>query len=181
MWSKFKWLKELPSLNIPQERQFAPSPTMREFPGYEDVYAALLRDPEAMAVFRDHWDDSFKPHDMGPPPADATGQLRWYILRDLNEYHHKRHKLDFEDAKKHRVRQRVETLPGKLAQTDPLFDYFRAMSWYIIRNIQKLHSKVTTLSGPFTPTAYSILLLTLASPSKYSSYFPAIRQHHSSP
>ncbi|WP_243361982.1 hypothetical protein [Fundidesulfovibrio terrae] len=94
---------------------------MGDFPRYDDVHAALLRDPEAVATLREHWDDVFRPHDMGPPPADPTGQLRWYILRDLNEHHHKRHRIDFEDAKKHRVRERVETLFGKLAQSDPLY------------------------------------------------------------
>ena len=101
------------------------------FPPYEEVYRALANDPEALEAFQDHWNDTFKPHDLGPPPGDATGQLRWYILRDLNEYHHKRHKLDFEDAKKHRVRQRVEVIFGKLAQHDPLFELTRdVMEFY---------------------------------------------------
>ena len=40
---------------------------------------------------------------------------------DLNEYHHKRHRLDFEDAKKHRVRERIGLLRRKLEQVDPLY------------------------------------------------------------
>ncbi|WP_243358435.1 hypothetical protein [Fundidesulfovibrio terrae] len=99
---------------------------------FDEVHATLLGDPKVAALFQDHWNDAFKPHDLGPPPGDATGQLRWYILRDLNEHHHKRHKLDFEDAKKHRVRQRVEKLFGKLAQSDPLFGLTRdVMDFYV--------------------------------------------------
>jgi hypothetical protein len=99
---------------------------------FDDVHAALLGDPEVAALFQDHWNDAFKPHDLGPPPPDTFGQLRWYILRDLNEHHHKRHRLDFEDAKKHRVRQRVEQLFGKLAQSDPLFGLTRdVMDFYV--------------------------------------------------
>ncbi|WP_173087278.1 hypothetical protein, partial [Fundidesulfovibrio magnetotacticus] len=57
----------------------------------------------------------------GSPAADVAGQLRWYILRDLNEYHHKRHRLDFEDAKKHRVRERIDLVRRKLERVDPLY------------------------------------------------------------
>ncbi|WP_173086370.1 hypothetical protein, partial [Fundidesulfovibrio magnetotacticus] len=88
------------------------------YPSYEDVYAALACDKEALELFQDGWEDTFTPYDLGPPPGDTAGQLRWYILRDLNEHHHKRHRLDFEDARKHRTRQRVEQLFRKLAALD---------------------------------------------------------------
>jgi len=43
------------------------------------------------------------------------------------EHHHKRHKIDFADAKKHRVRERVEQLFLKLNQHDPLFPLAKDM------------------------------------------------------
>lgn len=111
-----------PQHSNPQPKtETAPYAPASAYPSFEDVYGALCADPEAMAVFQDHQNDVFKPHDMGPPPADTHGQLRWYILRDLNMFHHKRHRRDFEDAKKFRVRQRVEAIFGRLAHYDPLF------------------------------------------------------------
>ena len=65
---------------------------------YDEVYRALCSDPLACQALQEHWTDSFQPNNLGPMPADASAQLRWYHLRDLNEHHHKRHKRDFEEA-----------------------------------------------------------------------------------
>lgn len=90
-------------------------------PSFKHIHEALLADPEAMAIFQDHWNDTFLPNDLGPAPANPEAQLRWYTLRDLNEHHHKRHKADFEDARKYRTRRRVDRLFERLAAHDPLF------------------------------------------------------------
>lgn len=95
----------------------APGP----MPSFKRIHDALLADPEAMAIFQDHWNDTFMPNDLGPAPANPEAQLRWYTLRDLNEHHHKRHKADFEDARKFRTRRRVDRLLERLAVIDPLF------------------------------------------------------------
>jgi len=68
-------------------------------------------------------------------PADASAQLRWYHLRDLNEHHHKRHKRDFEEAKKFRTQQRVNVLFGKLAQCDPLHHLTTDMMRYYLERL----------------------------------------------
>lgn len=99
-----------------------PNPTpMAHMTPFEDVYGALTADPEAIAVFREGWDDTLKPVDIGPMPGDAFSQLRWYNLRDLSRHHHTRHKTDFEDAKKYRTLQRVQSILRKLSQHDPWF------------------------------------------------------------
>lgn len=54
-------------------------------------------------------------------PQNPEGQLCWYGLKDLNEHHHLRHKQDFEDARKHRSRKRVDVVFGRLAGIDPLY------------------------------------------------------------
>jgi len=119
-----------------QELSLTPPSTVHpRYPSFEDVHGSLTTDPEAVEMFQDHWNDAFKPYDLGPPPSDPTGQLRWYILRDLNQHHHKRHQLDFEDAKKHRVRERVDVLFTKLAQHDPLFKLTKDVMEYHFTHI----------------------------------------------
>lgn len=90
--------------------------------GNAHLHAMLLCDPEVLGILQDHWHDVFVPNDLGPAPIDHIQQLRWYTLRDLNDFHHRRHQADFEDARKFRTRRRVDKLLGKLAQHDPLFE-----------------------------------------------------------
>jgi hypothetical protein len=100
-------------------------------PGFDAVYASLINDPDTLALLQEHWNDSFIPNDLGPAPADPGEQLRWYILRDLNDFHHKRHKADFDDAKKHRTLQRTDRLLSKLNKHDPLYALTReVMDFY---------------------------------------------------
>ena len=109
-----------------------PMPTIMP---YDEVYRALCSDPQACQALQEHWTDSFQPNNLGPMPGDAAGQLRWYHLRDLNEHHHKRHKRDFEEAKKFRTQQRVNVLFGKLAQCDPLHHLTTDMMRYYLERL----------------------------------------------
>ena len=92
---------------------------------YEDVYGAIVSDPEMVEMFRAHWDATLPKVNMGPMPGDPAGQLRWFGMRDVAKHYYRRHRHDFEDARKHRVRKRVEQLFRKLEQTDPLFHLTR--------------------------------------------------------
>jgi hypothetical protein len=108
-----------------------PGPAPAVMP-YEKVYGALLNDPEVIELFRDHWDDTLPKVNMGPMPGDPAGQLRWFGMREVAKHYYRRHRHDFEDAKKHRVRERVEQLFRKLEQTDPLFGLtIKVMDFYI--------------------------------------------------
>lgn len=99
---------------------------------YDEVYRALCSDPQACQALQEHWTDCFQPNNLGPMPGDAAAQLRWYHLRDLNEHHHRRHKRDFEEAKKFRTQQRMETVFTRLASHDPLYKLTReAMEFYV--------------------------------------------------
>lgn len=113
------------------EPTYAASTSVLADPGFEGVYASLLRDPDVQALLHEHNNDIFVPNALGPTPNHPQDQLRWYILRDLNEFHHKRHLADFKDAKKHRTRQRTEYLVSKLKEHDPLFALTReVMDFY---------------------------------------------------
>ena len=106
-----------------EQRQAAPKHRVRQalpMPENEHIHASLLSDPEVLAILQDHWNDTFIPNDLGPAPADPAAQLRWYTLRDLNAFHHSRHRADFKDARKHRTRKRVDMLIARLAHHDPL-------------------------------------------------------------
>ncbi len=102
---------------------------------YGDVYGLLTGDPEAASIFRQGWADTFKPVDIGPMPPEASAQLRWYHMRDLAHRHNTRHKADFEDARKFRTAQRVNTLFAKLKQHDPLFELTSDMMEFHVRNL----------------------------------------------
>ncbi|WP_243438641.1 hypothetical protein [Fundidesulfovibrio soli] len=104
-------------------------------PGFDAVYASLLSDPEALAILQDHWNDTFVPNDLGPAPAESHAQLRWYTLRDLNDFHHKRHLADFKDARKHRTRQRTEKLLARLKRLDPLFEGTNAVMQHYLERL----------------------------------------------
>ncbi|WP_243439599.1 hypothetical protein [Fundidesulfovibrio soli] len=115
----------------PQYSHAATASAHGPMPSFRQIHNALLGDPEAMAIFQDHWNDTFVPNDRGLAPANPEAQLRWYVLRDLNDHHHKRHKADFEDARKFRTRQRVERLFERLAVIDPLYALTReVMEFY---------------------------------------------------
>lgn len=109
-----------------------PMPTIMP---YDEVYRALCADPQACQALQEHWTDSFQPNNLGPMPGDAAAQLRWYHLRDLNEHHHKRHKRDFEEAKKFRTQQRVETVFTRLASHDPLYKLTKDMMQHYFAQI----------------------------------------------
>ncbi|WP_243312109.1 hypothetical protein [Fundidesulfovibrio agrisoli] len=104
-------------------------------PGFDAVYASLLSDPEVLVILQDHWNDTFVPNDLGPAPANPHAQLRWYTLRDLNDFHHKRHLADFKDARKHRTRQRIETLLARLKRLDPLFEGTNAVMQHNLEHL----------------------------------------------
>jgi len=106
-------------------------------PGNSRLQAALLADPEVIAILQDHWHDTFIPNDLGPAPDDLIQQLRWFTLRDLNEFHHRRHQADFEDARKYRTRQRVDKLFSKLAQHDPLFEGTVQLLHHCLRSLPR--------------------------------------------
>ncbi|MFP5240457.1 MAG: hypothetical protein ACLGQW_11560 [Acidobacteriota bacterium] len=104
-------------------------------PGFDAVYASLLNDPEILAILQDHWNDTFIPNDLGPAPAHPHAQLRWYTPRDLNDFHHKRHLADFQDARKHRTRQRTQKLLARLRRHDPLFEETNAVMTHYLEHV----------------------------------------------
>jgi hypothetical protein len=114
----------------PSQQTLNPAPAPDPGPApyiapFDDVYGAIINDPEMAEMFRDHWDDTLPKVNVGPMPGDPAGQLRWFGMRDVAKHYYRRHRHDFEDAKKHRVRKRVEELFAKLSGTDPLFNLTR--------------------------------------------------------